>query len=114
MQSIDRKLARCAREIEAAKPKGLTLAQFELGDHLPAGFGCDFGAEVAPTPARPKVKTGDRFRVVSHFAYLFPINEFKAIKADDWSVWAIDPNDGTESYFLANNVEPIPSADSVK
>jgi hypothetical protein len=33
MNSIDRKIARCAREIEAAKPKGLSLDDFRFGRH---------------------------------------------------------------------------------
>lgn len=32
--SLDRKLARCAREIEEAKPKGMSFAEFETGDHV--------------------------------------------------------------------------------
>lgn len=31
--SIDRKLARCAREIDEAKPKGLSLDEFRFGSH---------------------------------------------------------------------------------
>lgn len=38
MQSIDRKLARCAREIEAAKPKVMSYAEFEKGDHRVRDF----------------------------------------------------------------------------
>ncbi len=33
MDSIDRKLARCARELAESKPKGLSCAEFEAGDH---------------------------------------------------------------------------------
>jgi hypothetical protein len=33
MQSIDRKLARVAREIEEAKPKGMSFAEFEHEEH---------------------------------------------------------------------------------
>jgi len=33
LTSLERKLARCAREIEAAKPKGMSFSEFEKGDH---------------------------------------------------------------------------------
>jgi len=36
--SLDRKLACCAREIAAAKPKGLSFAEFEAGVHWPNGW----------------------------------------------------------------------------
>lgn len=79
MNSIDRKLARCAREIEAAKPKGLSIKSFERDIHNWAYTRTGELREVVPsytgapqetTPAAPppstekppKFKVGDRVR----------------------------------------------------
>lgn len=46
MNSIDRKLARCAREIEAARPKGLTVEEFEAVDLRVIPYGKDGGCVI--------------------------------------------------------------------
>jgi hypothetical protein len=84
MNSIDRKLARCAREIEAAKPKVMSFSDFEALHHaFPDGTFKIKGAAQASrktaevgvarplpvaAPPSPKFKVGDRVEIVAkHF-----------------------------------------------
>lgn len=81
MQSIDRKLQRLAREIEEAKPKGLSVAAFNKGNHPRPDGSIQFdmprrytviGVDKAKGPDQAAVvtlqatppKPGDKFKVV--------------------------------------------------
>jgi len=69
--SLDRKMARCAREIEAAKPKGLSFDDFRFLNHDIKGAAPESKSAYAGTLSRPastdaappsKFKVGDRIR----------------------------------------------------
>jgi hypothetical protein len=63
MSSIDRKIARCAREIEAAKPKSLSLDDFRFLNHDIKGVAQaePARAETPRTPAAAPPSAKSRF-----------------------------------------------------
>jgi hypothetical protein len=70
-QSIDRKLSRCAREIEAAKPKGLSFDDFRFLNHDIKGAAKREQTKQEPSPPAAQADVGVRVWAAQYGDFLY-------------------------------------------
>jgi hypothetical protein len=126
MNSIDRKLARCAREIEAAKPKVMSFEDFETLHHaFPDGTFKIKGAAQSSEPARavtprtpvaappsPKFAKGDRVRktlVGREHGTFFQLGQLGVVMRVDieGDVWVLPDGADPKSVGTCNSRESL-------